>query len=183
MTNSGNIYEFEEYKREPGGTRYYFLSEGEKQIVKAVQYAYIGLKEGRLTYNLGFGSFDSTKGTVHDDDISDNGDQYKVFNTVLSTVPDFLQNYPGAMVMVQGSDSAIGYPDMCRVTCKKKCIPPACKNANRRINIYKSYVNKNFAQLSVDYKFWGGVKEADYHNVVEEYQINNNYDSVFFIKK
>ncbi|MBO9566570.1 MAG: hypothetical protein J7621_27600 [Niastella sp.] len=182
MTSSQNIYECNEYQRQPEGVKYLFLSEGHIEIIKVVEYAYIGIKQNRLTYNFGFGTL-KEDGTVQDDDISDNGDTYKVFNTVLSTVPDFLHNYPGAMIMVEGSDSSVAYEEACRPKCKKKCIAPACKNAHRRINIYKNFVNKHFGQLSKEYVFWGGLKDTDSQIVIENYTIPNKYDAVFFIKK
>ena len=85
--------------------------------------------------------------------------------------------------MVEGSDSNIFFPETCRPNCKKKCIPPACKNAHRRITIYKNFVNKYFDLLTQEYKFWGGIKKHDYQSIAEEYKIPNNYESVFFIKK
>lgn len=184
MTNSENVYELVELDKQPiVRTRYLFVSEGKRRIVKVVEYEYIGHRENRLTYNLGFGTFNHDNGKVQDDDISDNDDHYKVFNTVLSTIPLFLHNYPDAMVMVEGSDSATTYPEACRPNCKKKCIPPTCKNAHRRINIYKNFVNKNFNQLSQDYQFWGSIKNDENQVVMEEYKTINKYDSVFFIKK
>jgi hypothetical protein len=107
MTNSGNVYIFEEHDRQPRGTRYFFVSEGDRLLIKVVEYRFIGLKEGKHTYNLGFGTYNKEGNLVCDDDISENGDTYKVFNTVLSTIPHFLHNYTGALVMVEGSDSII----------------------------------------------------------------------------
>ena len=105
MTNSENVYELVELDKQPIiRTRYLFVSEGKRQIVKVVEYEYIGHREDRLAYNLGFGTFNHDNGKVQDDDISDNNDHYKVFNTVLSTIPLFLHNCPEAMVMVEGSD-------------------------------------------------------------------------------
>src|SRR4051812_9082002 len=98
MTTSESKYDYEESNREPEGTRYYFMSKGKRQIVKAVEYLYIGIMEGRLTYNLGFGTYNY--GEIEDTDLSANGDQYKVFHTVLSTIPHFLHYYPGALIMV-----------------------------------------------------------------------------------
>jgi len=182
MTNSGNIYKIEEYSRKAWSTKYFFISEGTKKIIIVVQYAFIGLKAERLVYNLGFGTYDQSREDVYDDDVSGNDDHYKVLNTVLSTVPDFLHNYPGVMVMVKGSDSAPEFREKCRLKCKKRCIPPACKNIHRRISIYINYVNKHFGQLSGEYKFWGG-KNIDRQLYMEEYWPYNQYDSVFFVKK
>jgi len=183
MTNSESIYEYEAFVSKPDGTRYYFISEGERHIVKAVEYKYIGMKKDRLAYNLGFGTYNLEDDELDDHDISDNGDHYKVLNTVLSTIPHFLNNYPGAMVMVEGSDSSISYPEICRPNCKKKCIPPTCKNAHRRINIYKKYINKNFDQLSQEYTFWGTEKGNEHQAFMEKYKVINNHSSVLFIKK
>lgn len=182
MINSEYIYNFEEYGRQPSGTNYFFISIGEKQIIKVVQYTYVGLKENKHTYNLGFGTYFPDKNIIHDEEISSNGDHYKVFNTVLSTIPDFFQHYPQAMLMVQGSDSSIEYPKKCRPTCRKKCVPPNCKNAHRRINIYKSFVNTNLEYLSSQYEFWGGKQVDNNYMIIEQYQVINNYDSVFLIK-
>jgi hypothetical protein len=60
------------------------------------------------------------------------------------------------MMMVWGSDSTKEYQSNCYLSCKKDCAPYACKNAHRRITIYRNYVNKNLAVLSLDYKFYGG---------------------------
>jgi hypothetical protein len=164
-------------------TRYFFISEGRKVLMKIVEYDYVGITDGRATYNLAFGTYNRATGNLEDHDISGNDDHYKVFNTVLSTIPHFLENYPEAKVMVKGSDSAALYPELCRVNCKKKCIPPSCKNAHRRINIYKNFLNKNFDQLSQEYSFWGSIKNDGNQDVLEEYRLANNYSSVFFIKK
>jgi hypothetical protein len=85
--------------------------------------------------------------------------------------------------MIKGSDSVAAYPEKCRLNCKKKCIPPTCKNAHRRINIYKSFLNKNFEQLSQEYAFWGGIINDENQEIIEEYKLINNYSSVLFIKK
>jgi len=97
MTSSENVYDFEEQGRQPNGTKYYFVSEGNRLIAKVIDYSFIGIREGRFIYNLGFGTYNQNDNTIIDDDISANGDTYKVFNTVLSTIPHFLNNYSGAL--------------------------------------------------------------------------------------
>ena len=181
MTRSENVYEFEEFEKNSTITRYYFMSEGERQIVKIVEFKYVGSRENKSIYNLGFGTFQENN-TFQDDDISLNGDTYKVFNTVLSTIPHFMNNYPGAMVMVAGSDSIDSYPQKCWPNCKKKCVPSVCKNANRRITIYKNFVNKNWELLAKEYKFWGGFKLNDFQGYMEEYKTLNKYQVVYFQK-
>jgi hypothetical protein len=184
MTTSENKYDFRKIYSHPlGGTRYFFISEGKKPIVKIVEYDYVDLNDGRVTYNLAFGTYNRAIANFEDAEISGNDDHYRVFNTVLSTIPHFLENYPGARVIVKGSDSADTYPDICRLNCKKKCIPPSCKNAHRRINIYKNFLNKNFEQLSQEYLFWGSMEIDGNQLFIEEYKTINNYGSVLFIKK
>ncbi|HEY1201345.1 MAG TPA: hypothetical protein VGE79_10210, partial [Niastella sp.] len=162
MTKSENVYVFQEFEKDAAGVKYHFLSKGIRRIVKIVEYEYIGLVGGKRTYNLGFGSYNQIDNKIQDDEISANGDAYKVFNTVLSTIPHFLNYYPDVMIMVGGSDSARSFLEMCRLNCKKKCLPPVCKNAHRRIAIYKKFVNKNWAILTQEYNFWGGIKTSDY---------------------
>lgn len=86
------------------------------------------------------------------------------------------------MVMVAGSDSIDSYPQKCWPNCKKKCVPSVCKNANRRITIYKNFVNKNWELLAKEYKFWGGFKLNDFQGYMEEYKTLNKYQVVYFQK-
>ena len=185
MTTSENIYDFRKLYSQPQmQTRYFFFSEGKKIIAKIVEFDYVGINEGRDTYNLGFGTYNRKTNNREDYEISSNEDAYMVFHTVLSTIPHFLQNYPEAMIMIKGSDSAAAYPEICRTDCKKKCIPPDCKNAHRRINIYKSFLNKNLEQLTLEYIFWGRAKDDENQDIIlEEYRAVNNYNSIFFAKK
>ena len=182
MTTAEFIYDYEESVRLPEGMRYYFISDGERQLVKAIEYKYIDIRENRLTYNLGFGTYSPENNELDDYDISENGDHYKVLNTVLSTIPLFLHNYLGAMVMVEGSDSSTSYPKVCRFNCKKRCIPPTCKNAHRRINIYKKFVNKNFDRLSLEYKFLGGTKNSENQHIIENYKYLTTMIQFSFLK-
>ncbi|MCS3796337.1 hypothetical protein [Niastella sp. OAS944] len=69
MTRSENVYEFEEFEKNSTITRYYFMSEGERQIVKIVEFKYVGSRENKSIYNLGFGTFQENN-TFQDDDIS-----------------------------------------------------------------------------------------------------------------
>jgi hypothetical protein len=182
-TTAELIYNYVKPVKTSDGLRFFFVSEGELEIVKVVEYKYVGIRQNRSTYNLGFGTYIFETDGLDDPDISNNGDHYKVFNTVLSTIPRFLDLYPEAMIVVEGSDSTSSFPENCRLNCRKKCIAPDCKNANRRINIYKKYVNKNYNQLSKEYVFWGTIKGNGNKAIIEEYRIINNYNSVLFIKK
>lgn len=182
MSNPGTFYDVEKSITETG-IQYVFVSEGENDIIKAIQYSYVQMFMDRSLYNLGFGDYDAQTDTISDDSNSNNGDHYKVFNTVLSTIPNFFDNYPDAMMAVQGSDSKPEYLEKCRLTCKKKCIEGECRNSHWRINIYQSYVDKNYDALEVEYKFYGGKRGADNQIVIDDYEKGKRYDTVLLFRK
>jgi hypothetical protein len=130
-----------EYKRQ-----YLFESVGSASIVKVVEYSFIDFVNSVPVFNLGFGDYDEENNTIRDDVNSNNGDHYTVLNTVLNTVPDFFRHYPNAVIMVRGSDSHEDFHQSCKMTCTKKCVTE-CKNARRRIKIYRYFVDKNFDEL------------------------------------
>lgn len=165
------------------GIRFLFLSEGEFSIIKAVYYVYALDLKGRPVYNLAFGDYDLRTRTLLDDQISNNGDAYRVFNTVLATVPNFFSTYPNAMMMIWGSDSTKEYQEYCHQSCKKNCTPNVCKNADRRITIYRNYVNKNLTELSLDYKFYGGSLNDKNQLLIEDYKKNQFFPAIILRKK
>ena len=58
-----------------------------------------------------------------------------------------------------------------------------CKNAHRRIKIYKGYIDKNFRCLKDQYKFSGAVlDESGSIGGVEAYYTNNIF-SIIFVEK
>lgn len=118
---------------------FFFVSEGRQPTIKLIEYVYVGKLFGYDLYNLGFGDYDIEKDTIIDIRNSNNGDHYKVFHTVLSSVPVFFNKYPEAVLMVQGRDSRSEFVDACRPACRKRC-SHECKNFRRRINIYNYYV-------------------------------------------
>ena len=178
MSNPEYFYEVEENITETG-IQYIFMSEGENDIIKAIQYSYVQEFLDKSLYNLGFGDYDAETDTISDDSNSNNGDHYRVFNTVLNTIPNFFVNYPNAMMVDQGSDSKPEFMESCRPTCKKKCAENECRNSHRRINIYRSYVDKNYEALEVDYIFYGGKNIVENQTFIEKYQKGEKYDSVF----
>lgn len=95
-----------EVQSETDSLKYFFVSRGKANIIKVIEYQYTQEFEGRSLYNLAFGDYDSSNKTLLDGTNCNNGDVYLVFRTVLSTIPNFFIEYPGAMLMVQGSDSA-----------------------------------------------------------------------------
>src|SRR5215210_690233 len=90
---SANSYNTEE-ELDAGKLKYYFKSTGQTTIVKAIEYSPILQIRGRQVYNLGFGDYDENTNTFSADSISNNGDAYKVFNTVLILFLPFLQKIP-----------------------------------------------------------------------------------------
>ena len=163
--------------------RYYFRSIGKGNIFKGVEYSiYDKVFEGKPIYNLGFGNYDvENEKIISDTSLDNNGDVYKVFNTVLSTVPLFFKEIPSGIIHVQGSDDNPVYFDICRATCKKKCTDK-CKNGGRRMALYRNFINKNYFTLSIDYVFGGGIEDNG-DTLVENYEPGKFYDTILVYKK
>ncbi len=189
MTYYKELYSLEENHTQTD-LKFYFVSTGAQNIVKAIHYQFFQKFEmenehilnGRNLFNLGFGDYDISSDTIYDDINSNNGDVRKVFYTVLSTIPSFFELLEGNVIMVQGSDGRPEFVENCKASCTKKC-EGDCKNFNRRINIYKNFVDRHFTTLSVDYQFFGGNKAQNSNISIEDYVPYKNYDSVFLIKK
>lgn len=131
-------------------------------------------------YNLGFGDYHLEKNTIDDKVNTDNGDVYKVFNTVLHTIPVFFKTFPHSVMMVQGSDSDHNFYQNCKPTCKKAC-EDTCKNQHRRIKAYSNFVNKNYVELAKEYKFFGGIRTPN-GVAIEEFVREKKYDAVLLTK-
>jgi hypothetical protein len=86
---------------------FFFISKGEKDIIKAIQFSFVQELNGRKIYNLGFGDYDLENDKIIDDINTNNGDAYKVLNTALSTIPIFFENFGSEILMVQGSDGSL----------------------------------------------------------------------------
>jgi len=181
MANYGNVYELEVAEAE-AGLRYFFISQGEQDIIKAIQYSFIQDLHGRKVFNLGFGDYDIGTDKLDDKTDSNNGDHYKVFNTVLSTIPTFFNAFNGAILMVHGSDSTDSFLEICKEKCTKKC-ENECKNFRRRINLYRRYVNNNYMALINDYQFIGGTLDEDGKTILEHYILHKEYDAVMLYRK
>lgn len=183
MNNFQDVYSTQEYHiASQGILRYYFVSKGKKDIVKAVQYQYVKHFNDCPLFNLGFGDYNLETGTVSDEEVSNNDDQYKVLHTVLNTVPGLFYAYGNGILMVQGSDSKPEFIDKCRTSCSKKCGDGSCKNAHRRINIYRGFVDKNFELLNENYIFQGG-ENIENQNLIESYMPGKKYNAVFVMRK
>ncbi len=133
--------------------QFLFESIGNKTITKAIEYTPFTTIDQRTVYNLGFGDFDPATNTVSDNVNSNNGDMYKVFNTVLSTVLLFFQTNPNDMIFVQGGDK-------------------------RRRRIYCYYIDKNYTVLSEEYQIFGGTTTK-----LSFYKIGVEYDYLLIHRK
>jgi hypothetical protein len=161
-----------------------FVSEGPQTIFKVIQYEYALDWQGFEVFNLAFGDYNLETGDICDSEVATNGDVYKVFNTVLHTVPIFFEKYPEQAMVVGGSDSAPEFIEECKINCARKCKQDQCKKAGRRINAYKYFVKKNFEELNGEYSFFGG-QLIDGQLVMQDYTIENSdvYNYVLVIRK
>lgn len=181
MSNIVGLYEVVEEKSDTG-LKFFFISKGKLDIIKVIHYSFVQQLNGKNIYNLGFGDYDFVSDTIVDDTNTNNGDTYKVFNTVLSTIPVFFENFGNEILIVQGSDGNPGFIEKCRRICEKNCIQE-CKNYNRRIKIYCSYVDRHYDRLSIDYQFLGGIINELQQTEVEFYERYKKYHSVLLFKK
>ncbi|HTJ13720.1 MAG TPA: hypothetical protein VL547_16905 [Dinghuibacter sp.] len=181
MTSSDHFYVVDQ-RLTGNGIQYLFISDGVREIIKIIEYILSNQVDGRPVYNLGFGDYDSSNECLLDSPISNNGDHYRVFNTVLNTIPDFFTSFPTAIVAVQGSDSGDAFIRQCRHECKKGCKEGECRRAGRRIGLYCSYLNKHFEAFSNEYIFYGGNVDDENRLLIEPYKIGKQYDSVLLSK-
>jgi len=160
------------------GVKYYFVSNGRSDIIKSIDYSYSSNFENKKIYNLAFGDYNAKTDGISDDVNTENGDVYKVFNTVLSTIPLFFQSYPNSMMIVKGSDSSPQFIEKCKLACRRKCAAD-CKKSHRRIKVYCGYINRNYHDLRRDFTFYGGIDTGGNHIVIEDYIVGKKYDAVF----
>lgn len=130
-------------------------------------------------YNLGFGDY-RADGKYLDGVNTNNGDVYEVFNTVLYTVQEFFQMRENDAVYVTGSDSHDAFRETCRTSCRKNC-SDVCRNFNRRIRIYSSYIDRNFKDLAQNYIFFGSTKEKPF--MFAQYVPYTEYHAILVLKK
>ena len=181
MANLHDAYDVQAYTL-PAGYEFTFTSNGPRIIIKAVQYNYIQKFEDRDVYNLGFGDLDLELRQIIDQAQSNNGDAYKVFRTVLSTVPKFFKIFPNAIIMVQGSDSGSDFITECKKNCIRNCAVK-CRRSNQRISVYRNFVEKNFNDLSLTYWFLGGFAKTNRGIVTELYSSGRTYDAILLFRK
>lgn len=181
MNIGENIYKTERQDIDDDSMRFYFFSNGEKEILKIIEYQKVGLLKEKSLFNLGFGDYNWEEQKLSDTAISDNQDHYIVLNTVLSTIPIFFEKYPHSILLVQGSDSTLTFIENCERNCTKNC-QFECKKAHRRINLYKRFIERNYLHLSLNYKFYSGAVNMSGLFVKTEY-LENNDSKIIFIEK
>lgn len=174
-----SVYNTEQIENEVK-IQYLFESVGDKTIIKAIEYFPVDVIGGRTVYNLGFGDYDEETGEIIDDVNSNNGDMYTVFNTILSTVPLFFETNPESVILVSGSDGHHDFINSCLPNCQKKCVEN-CKNFQRRIKVYRYYVDKHFEELCKDFIFFGRNRSKE--NTFVQYVPYQHYDDILVYKK
>jgi hypothetical protein len=182
MINYDLVYELQT-ETEEDIIQHFFVSQGNADIVKAIQYRRTGTYENKTVFNLGFGNYDVESDMIFDEDNSNNGDHYHVFNTVLSTIPHFFTRYPDDMIMIMGSDNHPDFPATCRPGCTKNCPPGTCRNFRRRIRTYQGYVEKYWRELQEEYEFRGGSLTEEGTVEIANYVIGISYDAVLVFKR
>jgi len=181
MAHLSNTYEVNE-ELSAAQLEFVFLSTGSKTIPKIIQYTLTHEFEDRDVYNLGFGDYIAESDRIEDQVNSGNGDAYKVFNTVLSTIPVFFERFPNAILMAQGSDGSSNFIKDCQQTCIKKC-HLSCRKFNQRVTIYRNFVEKHFFELSYTYWFLGGYINDTLNLITEKYIAGKEYDAILMFKK
>jgi hypothetical protein len=177
MEDLQSIYDADISIRSEEIYRFYFTSKGKKDIRKVVEYSLITDFNKIPVFNLGFGDYDKENDGVLDEELSSNGDQYKVFHTVLNTIPKLFHTCGNVILHVKGSDSTLKFIAKCKASCSKNC-GDECKKAHRRMNIYRSFLNKHFYTLRNMGFYFVGLNS----DVLEPYQIGKKYRSVVVMK-
>ncbi|ANH81714.1 hypothetical protein A8C56_12625 [Niabella ginsenosidivorans] len=107
MSHLKDIYELQ-HDKSARDLKFFFISKGQQDVVKVIQYAFVQKLNGRNVYNLGFGDYDL-----------DNDAILHHVNTILSTIPVFFKNFGGSILMVQGNDGRPEFVEHCKSTCRK----------------------------------------------------------------
>lgn len=178
---SKNIYVLQPIQSEVDASRFVFVSDGYKKLIKVVEYSFLMYYKDMKIYNLGFGNYNLENETIEDDSNSNNGDVYKVFNTVLSTILIFFELRPDGMIMVRGSDGNEEFVAGCKLNCNKNC-KANCRNFNRRLKVYRGFIDKHYGTLIDEYSFYGGLKTENGISKLEVYDKKSDYHSIFLKK-
>lgn len=163
-------------------TLFKFESIGREKIPKIIEYSLITRTDEFNIFNLGFGTYDIIEGKLRYEDVSNNGDVFKVFNTVLSSISLFFSLDPNALLTICGSDSGEDFVRICRQTCIKRC-DNICQNENRRINIYRKYIERNYEFLTGIYTFFGSMSSLNDPLSYQPFQFGRPYRSILIKRR
>lgn len=180
----GSHYEVTRIDTDDRGLRFYFESLGTDILSKVIAFSPLSTwVMGRPVFNLGFGDDIPGEAEWRDTSVNNNGDIYRVFNTVLSTVPVFFDQHPEAAIQVRGSDGIKDYFRKCILNCTKNCMVK-CRKEGRRMSIYRSFVNKYYDLLATDYIILGGIDHQSSLRRTWEYYIPGKpYDTLLVFQK
>gem|GEM_PF-1703983 len=108
--------------------------------------------------------------------------EMSILFSILYLVPyfSFFDRLPRNGIIVFGSDSTNHYLENCKSNCNKNC-EDACKNANRRIQLYSKYVNRNYEKLQLKYEFFGGLR-TEQGILLLPYDKSKQYDAILLFK-
>lgn len=82
---------------------YSFVSSGPNGLIQKI--AQFTRLKGNV-YNFGFGDFDQETGDISDTNISNNQDTDVIMGTLGSIIYDFTNVFPGALIIIQGTNAA-----------------------------------------------------------------------------
>lgn len=69
------------------------------------------------------------------------------------------------------------------MNCRRACIVK-CRKEGRRMSVYRSFVNKYYHQLMIDYELFGGIdNNVSLRTNWEYYAIGKLYDVILVYKK
>jgi len=117
-----------EYTTEGRAEFFKFTSEGSRGNIKKLV-VYDVMLESDI-YNLAFGDYDETTGTIDDKVITNNNDSQKVLSTVGSTLYVFTDKHPNVWVYATGSNAV-------------------------RTRLYRMGIANNLAEITLDFDVYG----------------------------
>lgn len=148
-----------EISQNSNGKVFTFISRGFSDIVKVVRYDELNIiyrneeRKEFKAYNLGFGN--KMEGSFEFDDKvrSNNGDMYRVFNSVLFTIPIFFQKFNDSAIHVKGSDQI-------------------------RHLAYHRFINQRYQNLTLQYRFYGSI-----NGMLQKYNITTIFEYIVILPK
>ena len=136
---------------EVNSTYFEFISKGTQgSIVKVIKYSKIF--EEQEIYNLGFGDKNMTTGELDDNVISNNGDTYRVLATVASTLHEFFNEFPNAIVYSIGSSPS-------------------------RTRLYQINISKYLNDIEKEFEIYGELEDK-----IERFKKNSNYIGFYVVR-